>query len=413
MDFFQYIPLSKAQEIVNGHLQDSVIGSEKVHLAESLDRITAEDVVAMEDVPPFHRSTVDGFAVCSDDTFGASETSPALFTIVDEIVMGQPAAVTLTSGQAAAIPTGGMLPPGADAVVMFEHTETLDANTLLVKDKIAPGENIVSRGEDVGAGAVIVAKGQKITPQHIGILAACGCTQLAVRERLKVAVISTGDELVDIGQPVPLGKIRDVNYYVLSAMLREAGCQVKQMGIVEDCYEKFLEALMEAVKTCHMVVISGGSSVGARDYTVKAIDALGKPGVLVHGISVKPGRPTIFAMVKATPIFGLPGHPVAAMTICEQMVKPAVRCLMGQGGMDGLSIPATMLRNVASAPGRDDFVNVRLSKRAEHYVAEPILGKSGLISIAAQADGMVRIPSNESGLYEGDVVEVFSIKKTR
>ena len=234
-----------------------------------------------------------------------------------------------------------------------------------------------------------------------------------MRERLKVAVISTGDELVDIGQPVPLGKIRDVNYYVLSAMLREAGCQVKQMGIVEDCYEKFLEALMEAVKTCHMVVISGGSSVGARDYTVKAIDALGKPGVLVHGISVKPGRPTIFAMVKATPIFGLPGHPVAAMTICEQMVKPAVRCLMGQGGMDGLSIPATMLRNVASAPGRDDFVNVRLSKRAEHYVAEPILGKSGLISIAAQADGMVRIPSNESGLYEGDVVEVFSIKKTR
>ncbi|HWR40303.1 MAG TPA: gephyrin-like molybdotransferase Glp [Patescibacteria group bacterium] len=413
MEFFQYIPLTEAKELIDSKLDGVYAAPETVPLLDSLGRITAEDIAALTDMPPFDRSTVDGYAVRSDDTYGASEASPALFALAGEVAMGQPATAEIVSGQAMGITTGGMLPPGADAVVMFEHTEMLDANNLLVKDRIAPGENVVAQGEDLQADCAILAMGQKISPQDIGVLAACGCTHITVRKRLEVGIISTGDELVEVGQPVALGQIRDVNSFVLSAMLTELGCSVKRLGIVEDSYDRFYTTLREAVDTCQLVIISGGSSVGARDYTVKAIGALGQPGVLIHGVAVKPGRPTIFGMVDTTPVFGLPGHPMAAMTICEQLVKPAARKMMGQTPPDIISVPAILTRNVASSPGRDDFVNVRLSRQDGRYAATPILGKSGLIRVAAQADGMIHILTNQSGLYEGDPVDVLFIKNPR
>ena len=413
MEFFQYIPLIEAKELIERKLDGVIAEPETVSLLDSLGRITAENVAAREDLPPFDRSTVDGYAVRSEDTFGASEASPALFTIVGEVTMGRPAAAEILSGQAMAIPTGGMLPPGADSAVMFEHTETLDATTLLVKDRMAPGENVVSRGEDLQADSAILTMGQKISPQDIGVLAACGCTHIPVRKRLEIGIISTGDELVEVGQPVALGQIRDVNSFVLAAMLCEMDCNVKRFGIVEDSYDKFYGTLREAVDCCQMVIISGGSSVGARDYTVKAIEGLGQPGVLIHGVAVKPGRPTIFGMVDTVPVFGLPGHPMAAMTICEQLVKPAIRQMLGQTPPEIISVPAMLTRNVASAPGRNDFVNVRLSRQEGRYTATPVLGKSGLIRVGAQADGMIHIPANQSGLYEGDLVEVLFIKNPR
>jgi len=414
MDFFQCMSLDKARDLIVDRLAGIAVNSEIVHLPDALGRVVAADIMAKEDLPPFSRSTVDGFAVRSSDTFGANEAVPALFTIIGEVAMGKESMITLQPGQAIVIPTGGMLPTGADTVVMLEYTEQHDASNLMVLKMAAPGENVVSKGDDIEAGAIIVEQGQKLAAQHIGALAACGWAQIPVVNRVEVGILSTGDELVDIHEPLQSGQIRDVNSYALGAMLSEIGCVVKPLGIVKDSFEKFSDALLAAVSTCQLVVISGGSSVGARDYTDKAINALGDPGVLIHGIAIKPGKPSIFGMVGSVPIFGLPGHPVAAMTVCRQLVKVAAHSLMGQKqSFDTFGITACLTRNVPSVPGRDDFINVRLSTQEGKCIATPILGKSGLISTMSEADGIVHIPADKSGLYHGEIVEVLLHKNNQ
>ncbi len=414
MDFFQCMPLSKARDVIADHLKGIIVQSEVVDLPDALGRIVFEDILAQEDLPPFDRSTVDGFAVRSADTFGASESSPALFTIIGEVVMGKNGMMELQPGQAVVIPTGGMLPKGADAVVMLEYTEEHSGNMLMVLKMVAPGENLVTRGDDIQSGTRIVGQGQKIGPSHIGALAACGWAQIPVAKRVKVAILSTGDELVDIHELPQSGQIRDVNSYALGAMLSEIGCLVNPMGIVKDSFEEFYNALVRALASSQLVIISGGSSVGIRDYTEKAINALGTPGVLIHGIAIKPGKPTIFGMVGDVPIFGLPGHPVAAMTVCQQLVKDAVRFLGGEKqGTDHFPLFAYLGRNVPSVPGRDDFINVRLSKEDGKYIAAPLFGKSGLISTMSEADGTIHISVDKSGLYHGESVEVMLIKHSK
>lgn len=411
MDFFQCISLSKAQELIADQLKEIPIQRERVQLLHSLGRIAAEDILSQENLPPFTRSTVDGFAVRSADTFGASESAPALFMIIGEVIMGKSGTIELKPGQAAVIPTGGMLPKGADAVVMLEYTEEHDGNILMVLKMVAPGENLVAKGDDIEKGTRIVKQGQKIGVQHIGALAACGWAEIPVVKRVNVAILSTGDELVPIYEVPENGQIRDVNSYALGAMLSESGCMVETMGIVKDSFQEFYNALVRALEKSQMVIISGGSSVGIRDYTEKAINALGTPGVLIHGIAMKPGKPTIFGMVAHTPIFGLPGHPVAAITVCHQLVKVAARFLGGQKEKaDDFSLFASLGRSVPSAAGRDDFINVRLSKEGANYIATPLLGKSGLISTMSEADGTIHIPADKSGLYHGETIEVMLIK---
>lgn len=410
MDFLHCMELDAAKQLIYEKLGKSLVGAELVELPAALGRITSEAIFATEALPPFARSTVDGFAVRSEDTFGASESAAALFSVIGEVWMGQETKLKLRSGEAAVIPTGGMLPAGADAAVMLEYTEQPDAQTLLVQKMVAPNENVITRGEDVAVGSIVVDAGARISAQHIGLLAACGCHRLMVRKKLRVALISSGDELVDIHETPLFGQIRDVNSYSLAALLSQMGCEVNRIGIVKDGYEQFLSSLSDAVANYHMVVISGGSSVGAKDFTVPAMQALGEPGVLIHGLAIKPGKPTIFGMVGTVPIFGLPGHPVAALTVCGQLVVAAVHRMIGLHATSAsLGIPAVLTRNVASAPGRDDYINVRLIKRGEGYVAEPVLGKSGLISIMAQADGVVHIPAEKSGLYEGEQVIVHTL----
>ncbi len=410
MDFFNCITLSEAQLLVKSKLSDLTVGSSQVALPEALGRIAAENIVCGEDLPPFSRSTVDGFAVRSTDTFGAGEGVPALFEIVGEIFMGQEAEIRLNPGQAAAIPTGGMLPAGADAVVMLEHTERPDEHTMLTLRAVAPGENIVARGEDMKCGNVILSQGRKISSQDIGALAACGCVAVPVRLQPVVGIISSGDEVVDAACTPVAGQIRDINSYALAAMLAEMGCTVKRYGIVKDRYQDLLATLSQGVTDCQMILVSGGSSVGVRDHTVKAIEELGQTHALFHGIAVKPGKPTIFGIIDTVPVFGLPGHPVAAMTVCYQLVKPAVKILLGQEATDAITLPARMSRSIASAPGRDDFIRVRLIKQDDGYLAEPVLGKSGLISTMTQADGIVHISADKGGLYNGDLVQVELIR---
>lgn len=407
MDFFNCLSLVEAINVVRNKTADLAVGTEYVDLSEALGRIVAEDIAAKADLPPFARSTVDGFAVRSSDTFGAGEGIPALLNVTGEILMGQGTPIRLKPGQAAVIPTGGMLPEAADAVVMVEYTDGPDAETVLILKAVAPGENTIAKGEDLLAGEIIVQRGRKILPQDIGALAAAGHMKIAVRHKPRIGIISTGDELVDVTAVPKAGQITDINSYALGAMLELAGCNVTRLGIIPDQYELLYNTLMQALNCYDLLIVSGGSSVGARDHTLQAINALGQPGVILHGVAVKPGKPTIFGMAGSVPIFGLPGHPVSAMIICEQLVKPVIAALVGQQpGKHSYRLPARITRSVASAPGRDDFLRVRLSYQDGQYLAEPVLGKAGLISTMIQADGVVHIPADKTGLYDGDFVEV-------
>ncbi|MHC1758424.1 MAG: gephyrin-like molybdotransferase Glp [Negativicutes bacterium] len=412
MDFLNCMELTQAKEVIRRNLRQCMVAEEFVGLGASVGRITSEAVKSTDDLPPFARSTVDGYAVRSEDTFGACDSSAALFSVIGEIEMGQATTLALKPGEAAVIPTGGMLPDFADAVVMLEYTEHPDSQTLLVQKTVAPRENVIIRGEEATVGATVVEKGMRLSPQHIGLLAACGCRQIKVRKKIKVAVISSGDELVDVHETPALGQIRDVNSYSLSAMLSEMGCEVERIGIVTDSFDNFLFCLNSALQDSQMIVISGGSSVGAKDFTVPALRALGEPGVLVHGLAIKPGKPTIFGMAKGIPVFGLPGHPVAALTVCGQLVASAIRQMNGlEEEKASPGIPAVLTRNIASAPGRDDFIYVKLLRTGEGYSAEPVLGKSGLIGIMVQADGVVHIPSEKSGLYAGENIIVYPSRR--
>lgn len=407
MDFLDCLELAQAEQLIDEHLPQGMVGEEEFELLAAVGRVTSRIVRAAEDLPGYARSTVDGFAIRSEDSFGASESAAALFTMMGEIAMGAPVCQTLQPGQAMAIPTGGMLPEGADAAVMLEYTEQPDAESLLVQKVVAPFENVVRRGEEIAAGTVLIEAGVRFCDKQIGLLAACGCSRLWVKQRLKVALISTGDELVDIQDTPREGQVRDVNSYSLAALLTRWGCEVKRYGIVRDSFEQFLQKLTEATRECQLVLISGGSSVGVRDFTVPAIQALDRPGLLMHGLAIKPGKPTIFGLAGAVPVFGLPGHPVAAWTVCEVLVRGAIEKMTGvTANGRKKKVPAVLSRNLPSLPGRDDFVPVRLVEQATGYIAEPIFGKSGMIGLLAKADGILHVPAANSGLYQGDAVWV-------
>lgn len=406
MEFFDCLTLSEAVVQVSAAAARRRLAEETVPLMAGLGRVLARDVTAPEDVPPFARSTVDGYAVRSADTFGASASAPALLTLAGEVLMGQASGTVLAAGQAVAVPTGGMLPPGADAVVMVENTEKPDAQTVLVLRPAAPGENVVTQGEDMARGVVVLRRGRRLAPADIGALAACGYTQVPVRRKPAVAVFSTGDEIVDAGCAVTAGQVRDINGYALTAALTEAGAAVRREGIVPDRFAALREAVARVLPAADMVVLSGGSSVGVRDHVLQVLQSFPAAQVLLHGVTVKPGKPTLCGLIGTVPVFGLPGHPVSALTICELLVKPALAAMLGQTPTPLPRLRARMSRNVASAPGRDDFIRVRLEERPSGYRAVPVFGKSGLISTLTQADGVVHIAAAQGGLQQDDWVEV-------
>lgn len=407
MKYMDCISFTLAQQTVAAAMRMVQLRKEVVPLEEALERTAAQDIASEEEVPPFNRSTVDGFAVRSVDTFGAGEGAPALLEVSGEVMIGNEPQRVIGAGEALVIPTGGMLPVGADAVLMLEYAELPDATTLLVGRVVAPGENVIRRGEDVARGDMILQRGQRITPRHIGLLAACGCAELTVYCRPKITIISTGDELVDLRVTPRKGQIRDVNSYLLAALLRTVGCTVCDVGIVRDDGREFAACLAKNSQSSDVVILSGGSSVGARDYTVQAIEDQPDGKIVFHGVAMKPGKPTIFGLAGGVPVFGLPGHPAAALTVGEQLVLPAIAELYGrEGSEDRLIFPVRMGRNVASAPGRDDFIPVRLETNCKGYIAEPILGKSGLIAIQRTAHGVLHISADKSGVYQDEIVNV-------
>lgn len=372
-------------------------------------RVLAADLVAAEAVPGFPRSTVDGYAVRARDTFGASEALPAYLLLAGELRMGEAAQKALGEGECVAVATGGALPDGADAVVMLEHTETPGDGTVAVMRPVSPEENLVRPGEDVRAGQVVVQQGQVLRPPDLGVAAALGYTGLPVFARPRVAIISTGDELVPPEVRPGPGRVRDVNAYALAAAVQGEGGIPRLLGIIPDDREALDRALGEGLET-DCVIVSGGSSVGARDLVGGAIASLGEPGVLVHGVAVRPGKPVIVAVTRGKPVYGLPGHPVSALVTFYLLVRPVIRYLAGADPFPfEPTVRARLGRNLGSRAGVEEYVRVSLSREGGQLVARPVLGKSGLISTLARAWGLVRIPAEATGLAEGEEVEVLPI----
>ncbi len=404
--FLRVLPLEDARELLR---RFGPLEAEDVALEAAVFRVIAEPVTAREDLPGFDRSTMDGFAVQSVDSFGATESSPALFTVIGEVTMGEVGEFEVRRGQAVRVWTGGALPEPCDAVVMVEHTQELDERTIEVFKAVAPFENVVRRGEDFEKGQTLLRTGHRLRPQDIGLLAAMGRPAVKVYRRPKVALLSSGDEIVPIEDNPPPGCMRDVNRHSLHAMVLQAHGEPIWIGIAPDQLTGLSALIEKGLELGDITLISGGSSMGSRDLVIEALKGYPDSEILLHGVSISPGKPLIVARVGSHPVVGLPGHPVSAMVCFEQFVVPLMRRLEGENTLKPFLYPACgaiLSRNVPSREGRTDFVRVRLSRKDDNLIAIPVPGKSGMISAMVRAHGCIRIGADCEGLYKGDRVEV-------
>jgi molybdopterin molybdotransferase len=378
--------------------------TETVPLAAALRRVPAGPVTAPHSLPGFARSTVDGYAVRAADTYGVSEGLPGYLTVAGAVRMGAEADTAVTPGTAVHMPTGGVIPPGADAVVMVEYTAEAMPGTIEVVRPVAPGEGIVRADEDARSGDEVVAGGRPLRPQDLGMLAAVGATSLSVHSKPVVTIFSTGDEVVppEAAELKP-GQVRDATASALAALVTDAGGTPAFGGIVPDDPGALENALRSALPASDVIVISAGSSVGARDETANAVARLGPPGIWCHGLAIKPGKPTLLAECDGVPLIGLPGNPRSALVVFRLIGMPVVR-LVG-----GCTVPppepstrARLSRDLASATGRLDIVQVKVSAG----VAAPVFGVSALLSVLTEADGYIVVPEEATGLDAGSEVNV-------
>ena len=377
-----------------------------ITLEQSAGRVLAEDIKAKEQLPGFMRSTMDGFAVISSDLFGASDGIPAYLEYSGDILMGEHPTKKLLPGNCVRISTGGMLPPGADAVVMVEYTRQAE-NMIEVVRSVSPGENVLFADEDYAAGADALPRGAKIRPQEAALLAGLGYKSVKVHDKLKIGLLSTGDEVINPWDNVGPGKIRDMNSYSLASALVLEGYNVISFGIARDEKDELVRKIAQAIKECDVVIISGGSSVGARDTTLLAMEEMSNNPPMFHGISVRPGKPTLFAEIEGKPVIGLPGPPVSALMIYKVFFSAFLYKLAGNNREKReLGQRAVLSRNLPSVPGREDYIRVRLHTENGHNIAEPIFGKSGLISTLVAADGYIVISEGVEGLLAGSDVDV-------
>jgi len=379
-------------------------GVETVALSGAHGRVPAQPIRAPHDLPGFARATVDGFAVRAADTYGASEGLPSYLDVTGAVLMGRAPEVAVAPGIAVAMPTGGVLPEGADAVVMVEHTQETMPGTIEVVRPVAPGEGLVRADEDARAGAELLPAGRRLRAQDVGLLAAAGATEVRVHARPRVAIVSTGDEIVPPGtEDLAIGQIRDATASALGALVRDAGGDPDPRGIVPDDRDALAAVLRDAVASCDVVVVSAGSSVGARDETAAVVAGLGEPGIWTHGIALRPGKPTLLADCGGVPVIGLPGNPRSALVVFRVIGMPIVRLV---GGMTDPppepTVRARLERSVPSAAGRLDVVQVTV----RDGIATPLFGASALLTILTAADGCIVVPDDATGLPAGSEVDV-------
>ncbi|MFU8772328.1 MAG: gephyrin-like molybdotransferase Glp [Anaerolineales bacterium] len=405
----EFLNLLPPQEALN-ELLSNLVGkttNEEIDTVESLGRVTAEGVISDISMPSFPRSTVDGYAVRALDTYGASEALPAFLGVVGEVLMGSEPKFSIEATECGLIHTGGMLPQGSDAVVMVEYTQEVNEQEIEVMRSVAVGENVLKVGEDVVKGQQVFSPGTCLRPAEIGGLMAIGITRVKVVSRPRVGILSTGDEVVPPDQDVKPGQVRDINSYTLSALVEENGGVPIRYGILSDKFEELKEGIAHALGECDIVVVTDGSSVSVRDLTADVINQLGEPGVLVHGVNIRPGKPTILAVCDGKAVIGLSGNPVSGLVNAELFVVPVIAFLQGiQRSRPRPAVDAKLLLNLSSQAGREDWIPVLLHQEGDIYQAEPIFGKSNLIFSLARADGLLRIPPDATGLNAGEVVQV-------
>src|SRR4030043_1358151 len=387
------------------------LSSEEVPLEESLHRVLAENVTPSTNLPQFPRSAVDGFALKAKDTDGVSEKNPAIFQIIGEIPMGKISEITLKDGEAVKIATGGMVPKGADAVEMVEYTEWVDSRTIHAFKTLSPLENVIQAGEDIKEGEGVLRKVCLIRPQEIGLLAGIGRIDVRVFLRPKVGILSSGDEIVPIEQEPLSGEVRDINRHTIVSMVKETGGIPIFLGIAKDRFNDLKQMIELGMRESDMVVITGGSSVGTLDLVGEVLQSFPGTEILGHGLSIRPGKPTLLAEIEGKPFIGLPGHPVSAMVIFHLFGKSILKILSGLSDETGpgMRLKAKASRNIPSVAGREDYVRVKLEEKNGVVWAYPVFGKSGAISHLVNADGLLKIDINDEGLEEGEEAEVILI----
>lgn len=409
MKFFQVKSASEAINLIDSYVLP-IEGVEMLPIMQANGRILAEDILSVEQTPAFMRSSVDGYAVKAADTYGSSESMPGFLNITGEIKMGEAAYEELQFGEAVYVPTGGMMPPGSDAMVMIEHCEN-HHGLLSVYKQTAPMENVIQAGEDYQKGIPLLEKGIKLRPQELGALASQGITEIPVYRKPRIAYLSTGDEIVSYeDKNLPLAKVRDMNAITIGTTVMEMGGDFVFAGIIPDNRQALEEACHRWLAESDCLVLSGGSSVGTKDYSVEVIESLGDPGVYVHGLSVKPGKPTILASAAGKPVIGLPGHPASAMVIFSVFGKEIMDRLTGSAHRSFKQVFAKADKRIASSVGRTDYVRVKLRKSGSEWRAEPVLGKSGLISTLVNSDGLLVIPEAKEGVEQDETVSVLLLR---
>ncbi|NTW08665.1 MAG: molybdopterin molybdotransferase MoeA [Anaerolineaceae bacterium] len=385
--------------------------TESIPTINAMGRICASSVISPESSPGFNRSTVDGYGVHAVDSFGATEGVPAFFKIIGEVRMGEKPDFKVATGEVALIHTGGMLPEGCDAVIMIEQAQTTRENEIEVSKAVSQGENTILAGEDISPGEEIISAGKLIRPVEIGGLLAVGIHQVEVFRKPVVGILSSGDELVEASKtPLP-GQIRDINSAMLSALISSHGGIGKVFELMPDDPEKMLAIAEEAFKSCDSLVITAGSSASTRDYTARIIQSLGDPGVIVHGVNIKPGKPTILAVCNGKPVIGLPGNPVSAYVIACLFAIPMLRRITGEiDPLPGIRGKARLKVNLASLAGREDFWPVRIKQIDDEWVAEPIFYKSNLIFTLVNADALAIIPEDANGVEAGSLIDFIPLR---
>lgn len=353
---------------------------------------------------------MDGYAVMARDTFGASTTLPAYLKLTGTVEMGQEATQPLGKGETMRISTGGMLPPKSDAVVMVEYTEEVSGGTIEIQRGTAPWQNVIQKGDDIKKGELVFSRGRRLRPHDLGALTGIGISSVLVYRRPKVALISTGDEIVAVDQEPRPGQVRNINQHSLAGLVEDCGAELNDLGVVKDDRSALIDALTRGLDWGDLVLLSGGSSMGVRDIAMDAILSLPAATIYFHGISVSPGKPTIFARAAGTPILGLPGYPVSALVIFDLFGAVLIRTLAGETRATSDSFQKTtravLKTNVSSQSGREDYVRVCLERVDDKLYAEPLPSKSGAIFTLVKADGMIRIDLNQEGVETGEEVEV-------
>ena len=402
--FRDVVSVEKALEELNRHYKPER-KAEFVDLLNATGRIVAEDVYAISDVPPFDRATMDGFAVRAEDTFEAEEDNPVRLRIAGRLAAGDKLKIGIKEGEAVEIATGAAIPKGANAVVMVEFTRSYNSCVDVFKP-VSPGENVMSAGSDIMTGELILRRGDRITHREIGVMAACGIKSVKVFKKPKVAVISTGNELVKVGESLEFGRIYDVNSYAICSAIEENGGKSIFLGIAKDRREEIEKLVEKGLEIADIVITSGGTSAGVGDMIYEILNRW-KPGVIVHGVAIKPGKPTVIAVCNNKPVFGLPGYPTSALTIFEVFVAPLIRWLSGIEHSGRNRIRCRIATKAFSAEGRREFLPVNVVKSSDGFSAYPVSGSySGAITALAFTDGFVEIPEDVVMLEEGEEIEV-------